>query len=207
MTGEGLAGRGDLSSLWLTTLQDVVGRAAHEVKDALNGVSLNLEVIRSRTGRPETAASALSSFATAAADQFDLLAIRTEALLFLLRSHQPASGQADVGLTLRHLGNLLVPATKSDGGRLEVTGAEHSVPTSAPAAAVRLSLASGLMAVTRAGGVSRCGLERGAETVVRFSHESAGSCTLDPAIAAALAEHNIRTQRSNGDLVIVFPGS
>lgn len=204
---EGLDGLRDVDSLWLATLQEVVGRAAHEVKDALNGVSLNLEVIRSRAGRPETAASALTSFATAAADQFELLAVRTEALLFLVRPHRPASGQPDVGLTLRHLGSLLVPATKSDGGTLEVTGAEHSVPSSAPAAAVRLVLAAGLMAVTRAGGASRCALERGAEIVVRFSHESAANCVLDPAIAAAVAEHNIRTQRSNGDLVIVFPGS
>ena len=45
----------DIDTLWLRTLEEVVNRAAHEVKDSLNGVSLNVEVVRSRADRPGAA--------------------------------------------------------------------------------------------------------------------------------------------------------
>ena len=213
----------DLDKLWLQTLHEIVGRAAHEVKDALNGVSLNLEVVRSRSasgrawssgahgdeegGRTSEEQAELLSFATAASEQLEILSARTESLLFLTRPHREASGPADVALTLRHLATLLVPATKADGGTLEVDGYERPAPTGAPAQAVRLALAAGVLTLTKEGGTSRCRLESGSDTVVRFSHESAGACTLDPPIAAALAGHTIRIERSGKDLVMVFPGS
>ena len=109
----------DLDGLWLDALQDVVGRAAHEVKDSLNGVSLNLEVIRSRTAAGGASANGtLAVFSMAAVEQLELLSMRTDAVLFLAR---PAKGQADVALILKHLACLLIPATKADGGRLAVT--------------------------------------------------------------------------------------
>jgi hypothetical protein len=40
----------DVERLWLAALQRAIGRASHDVKDSLNGVSVNLEVIRSRAG-------------------------------------------------------------------------------------------------------------------------------------------------------------
>lgn len=200
----------DLDRLWLATLHEVVGRAAHEVKDALNGVSLNLEVIRSRSERPGVDSQSLSSFATSAAEQLELLSARTESLLFLTRPHRAAAGPADVAVTLKHMATLLVPATKADGGSLEVEGYQRLAPTAAPAQAVRLALAAGLLALTKEGGSSRCRMESGSETsetVVRFSHESASTCSLDPAVALAIATHQIRTERSGNDLAIVFPGS
>jgi signal transduction histidine kinase len=194
----------DLDKLWLQTLHEIVGRAAHEVKDALNGVSLNLEVVRSRSASEQ---AELLSFATAASEQLEILSARTESLLFLTRPHREASGPADVALTLKHLATLLVPAIKSDGGALEVDGSQGAAPTAAPAQAVRLALAAGILTLTREGGTSRCRLESGSNTVVRFSHESAGACTLEPPIAAVLAGHTIRIERSGKDLVMVFPGS
>ena len=195
----------EVDRLWLRALQQVVGLAAHEVKDSLNGVSLNLEVIRSRASRPNGAGdnSTFAAFATAASEQLELLAIRTEAVLFLAR---PAREPADVAVVLGHLSSLLIPATKADGGRLAVEGYQTSAPTSAPAQATRLALAAGLLALTKDGNSGHCWLESGAEPVVRFSHESAVPCNLDPAIASAIAEHSIRTERSGSDLRIVFPG-
>ena len=38
-----------------TTLQQICGRAAHELKGALNGASVNLEVVRSRSTKPDAA--------------------------------------------------------------------------------------------------------------------------------------------------------
>lgn len=199
----------DIDLLWLQTLQDVVQKAAHEVKDALNGVSLNLEVIRSRSERGNADWSFMAGFATSATEQLELLSERTEALLFLSRTQRGANGAVDVAVTLKHLASLLVPAAKSDGGFLAVEGPQSSVTTAAPSVATRLALAAGLLALTKEGGLGsggRCRLESGDEIVVRFSHEPAGTLTLDPVIASALAEHSIHSKRSGSDLLLIFPG-
>jgi hypothetical protein len=152
----------------------------------------------------------------AASDQFELLSARTESILFLARppkmgnsgNPEPTSaGSADVALTLKHLATLFVPAIRADGGFLDAEGYEMPAPTTAPAPAVRLALATGLLLLARAGGPGRCRLETGSETVVRFSHESAVTGSLDPAITKVLADHRIRIQESGSELAIVFPGT
>ena len=193
----------DVDRLWLRTLEEVVNRAAHEVKDPLNGVSLNLEVIRSRSSGPVANGQSFASFATSASEQLEQLSARTEAVLFLAR---PARDPADVALTLKHLASLFVPTAKSDGGSLTVDGYERSTPTGAPGQATRLALAAGLLMLTRGGGDSRCHLDSNGGTVVRFSHESADTCSLDSAVAKAIAEHSISSVRSGSDLILRFPG-
>lgn len=195
---------GDLDCLWLATLQEVFNRGAHEVKDVLNGVSLNLEVIRSRAASPAPRVDGLDLFAMTAAEQLELLSARIEAVLFLAR---PAREPADVAVILRHLAALLVPATRADGGSLTVDGYWTSAPTRQPARATRLALASGLLALTRDGGTSRCRLETGSDIVVRFSHESAATRSIDPAIVSTITEHGIRHTRSDNDLLLVFQAS
>lgn len=196
----------ELDALWLHAFQDVVGRSAHEIKDALNGVCLNMEVVRSRSARGDSDSS-LAAFATAAANQLELLSARTEALLFLARLPKSPDDPADVAITLKHLATLLVPAVRADGGSLAIEGYNGSVITGAPAKPVRLALAAALLAHIKEGGGTRCVLQPGSDAVVRFSHESAEAGRLDPAVAAAIARHNIRTERSGSDLVIAFPGS
>jgi nitrogen fixation/metabolism regulation signal transduction histidine kinase len=220
----------DVTGLWQSTLQEVVQRAAHEVKDALNGVSLNLEVIRSRSqdeGGGVDAAS-IAGFAGAAAEQLELLTERTEALLALSRPPKPSAGPCDVAATLRQLAALLVPAARADGGQLVVDVRLKSAPTSASADGARLALATGLLGIIgnrgewgrladherHAAGRGRCTLhgdEEGVtsvpedEIVVRFSHESADTCSLDPAIAAAITSEGIRYELTGSDLSLVFP--
>jgi len=192
-----------VAALWLVTLQDIMDRSAHEVKDSLNGVSLNLEVIRSRSARPESAARDIATFAEAASGQFETLAARVEAMLALAR---PRSGAGDLAQALKLLSTLLVPAARADGRMLKVDGYEQSVPTAAPVQAVRLALASAMVSLVKGSRSGRCTLESAPEPVVRFSHESAADCSLDSAVADAIAGCNIRTRRSGHDLLIVFPG-
>jgi signal transduction histidine kinase len=192
----------DLEQLWLRALQDVIGRAAHEVKNALNGVHLNLEAIRSRSQREGAKPRDLAAMAGAAADQLEALTDQTESILFLTRAPRSSSQGADVGETLRHLSRLMIP-TFRDGSSLEVEGTATAAPTAASFTATRLALASGLLALARKDGAARCELQTGSETVVRFSHESGSS--LDAAVASALAEHQIRTENAGSDLLIVFP--
>jgi hypothetical protein len=111
---------------------------------------------------------------------------------------------ADVSETLRHLSRLMIP-TFRDGSFLAVEGTETPAPTAASYTAVRLALASGLLALAEQPGTARCALQTGSETVVRFSHESGSN--LDPAVASALAEHQIRIEHAGPDLLIVFPES
>jgi len=193
----------DVDRLWLRTLEEVVNRAAHEVKDSLNGVSLNLEVIRSRSSAAVANGQSFATFATSATEQLEQLSARTEAVLFLAR---PPRDPADVALTLKHLASLLVPTAKSEGGSLTVDGYEKSVPTSAPGQVTRLALAAGLLMLTKEGGCNRCHLDSTSETVVRFSHESAGTCSLDSTVAKAIAKHSISSVRSGSDLILRFPG-
>ena len=194
-----------VAALWLVTLQEIMDRSAHEVKDSLNGVSLNLEVIRSRTARAETASKDVVSFAEAASGQFETLTERVEAMLALTRPPR-AGGGADLARALKLLSTLLVPAARADGRVLKVDGHERSVPTSAPVLAVRLALASGMLSLVKGSRSGSCTLQSGLEPVVRFSHESAVTCSLDSAVADALAGCNINTRRSDHDLLIEFPG-
>jgi len=193
----------DLDRLWLRTLEDVINRAAHEVKDSLNGVSLNLEVIRSRSSAAYASAESFSAFAESATEQLDHLSARTEAVLFLAR---PAREPADVAVTLTHLASLLVPTAKSEGGSLVVEGPATSAPKAAPGQATWVALAAGLLLLIKEGGCGRCRLDVTNEIVVRFSHESAAACRLDPTIAKAIAEHSITNERSGMDLILRFPG-
>jgi signal transduction histidine kinase len=194
-----------LSGLWLATLQEVVGLAAHEVKNPLNGLSVNLEVVRSRIAAGRTDPAALTTFAEAAYQQLGMVIARSEALLRIARGHRPGDGPANVSQMLMDLGTLLGDVAAAKGGRLQLDGVKFGIQTSADPVAVRLALAVGVLALIKEGGVGLVRVEPGPETVVRFSHESAAVGDIDPAIAAALGP-SIRARRSDKDLQFVFPG-
>src|SRR5436190_20722153 len=105
----------ELDARWLAALARLVDRAAHELKGALNGVSINQEVIRSRAEQATASAASVSSFAAAAADQLDVVISLTEALLALTRR---ASEPVEVGAELRRIAILLGAAARSDGKRV-----------------------------------------------------------------------------------------
>lgn len=90
----------DVGAIWLLTLQRAVGRASHDVKDALNGVSVNIEVVRSRAARPDVPASAVQQFAEAAGQQLERLTLLIDAVLAVTRIER---SPADVGVMLRRI--------------------------------------------------------------------------------------------------------
>ena len=71
----------DTCALWLQAFQRAMARASHDVKDALNGVSVNIEVIRSRAARADARASAVAQFGEAAGHQLERLTTLLEAIL------------------------------------------------------------------------------------------------------------------------------
>src|SRR6476661_3813786 len=128
----------DVEVLWLATFQRAVGRASHDVKDALNGVSVNLEVVRGRAARPDASASAVAPFAEAAAQQLERLTSLLEALLALGRAErQPV----DVAGTLRRIAALCgASSSPTDAEVFVEQGNVESALTTVSGDAVRLAL-------------------------------------------------------------------
>jgi hypothetical protein len=133
-------------ALWLHTLQRAMDRASHDVNDALNGVSVNLEVIRSRAVRPDVAAVAVAPFSEAAAQQVELLSKLIEAVVALSRSER---APADVGLILRRIITLSAASSSSGDARVRLIddGTVGSTLTHVRGDAVRLALLAPLLEV------------------------------------------------------------
>jgi len=142
----GAAGRGaaeagvdaPLAGLWLACYERLVAAAAHEVNNALNGVAMNLEVVRLRA-RSGADAGALASFVAAGAEEHEVTVALVGALLALGRAPRQAAG-TDVAAVLGHAVALLAPVLRHQGVTIEVTSAERSVWTVAPPRAVRLAV-------------------------------------------------------------------
>ena len=133
----------DAGVLWLAALQRALGRAAHDVKDALNGVSVNLEVVRSRAGRADAPASAVAPFADAAAQQLERLTSLLDAVLALGRSERTP---ADVGITLNRIAALCSASSAATDARVTVRDVlQGDARTSVHGDAVRLALAAPLL--------------------------------------------------------------
>ena len=198
---------GDAEALWLDALQHVAARAAHEIKGALNGVCVNLEVVRSRAASQSAApASGLARFADAAADQMEELVAMNEALLALTRRPRDV---VDVITTTRQLVTLLGPAARSEGGELELVDGradgDAGGVTSASGAAVRLVLASAMLRALEKRTAATCRVEAGDSMVIRVECADGSGVELDPAVARAASEAGIRVEAGPGGLSLAFP--
>ena len=85
----------EFAAVWLAAQQQLVAAAAaHEIKNSLNGVSVNLAVVQSRLRRQQ-APESVTRFADAATSQLELLTVQVEALLALVRPPDRTSSQSD----------------------------------------------------------------------------------------------------------------
>jgi signal transduction histidine kinase len=133
---------GEVERRWLVALQQLTGRVAHELRNALNGVAVNLEVVRSRAGREGLAASALGSFAGSASDQLEQVIGMTDALLALARAGQEPVA---IGRITDQVAALVRPVLAANGGALELA-VEGERTTRIPSSAARLFIAATLQA-------------------------------------------------------------
>jgi signal transduction histidine kinase len=131
---------------WLATLQALTGSVAHELRNALNGVAVNLEVVRSRSGRDGVPASALGSFAGSASGQLEQVITMTDALMALARAGQEPAG---IGRMADQVAALIRPVLTASGGSLELE-VEGEGRTRVPAAAARLFVAATMRAAVEA---------------------------------------------------------
>jgi len=207
-------GAAEVEGLWLATLQRALGRASHDVKDALNGVAVNLEVVRGRAARADARAAAVAPFADAAAQQLERLTTLVEAVLALGRAErQPA----DVAVTLQRLATLCAASSSPADAEVFVEmGDVESAVTSVPGVAVRLALAAPMLALVngtdraaRASAV-RCVVQAGEGGTVVTIGAAGRRAAMPDDVADAVRAAGVRWaggtagQESN-DLSLVFP--
>lgn len=200
----------EVGELWLSVLQRAMARASHDVKDALNGVSVNLEVIRSRSARPDTPAAAVANFGEAAGQQLDRLTTLIEAVLALGRKERDP---ADVAITLRRIVTVCgASSSMADAAVLLVDSTDGAASTTRVAGmAVRLALLGTLLDVVA--GVSRaerasavtCEL-RGTPDAVQVRISADGRRAAVPEWASAvLSDAGVRWTDAGNELSLEFP--
>ena len=69
----------------LQAVREIIRRAGHEIRNALNGIAVNTEVVRSRSAR-ETSPQEVASFAERALSQVGEASALTDGLLALVNS-------------------------------------------------------------------------------------------------------------------------
>lgn len=201
-----------VDELWLRTLERVAARAAHEIKGALNGVSVNLEVVRARAAKTDAPAAAVANFADVAAGQLEAVVDMSEAMLQLARAPR---APADVAVTVRRLAALLRPAARAEGRALEIVETTDIGPMGAGAGwtqgnAVRLAVASAMLAGLDCRGDVRCRVATQAEDATLLDvectgPEAAGAPTLEPDITNAVSEAGIAVRSTARGISLAFP--
>lgn len=207
---------GEVERRWLAALQQLTGGVAHELRNALNGVAVNLEVVRSRAAREGVAASALGSFAGSASDQLEQVITMTDALLALTRAGQePAS----IGRIADQVAALVRPVLAAGGGSLELV-VESEGATSVSASTARLFVAATLQAAAHAvhpssgaaenrGTSLSCrvrpadGRVKGVE--LRVEGAFARTPALDPGLAQLAEENGVGVQPAESSITSTFP--
>jgi hypothetical protein len=102
-----------LSTLWLDEFGRLTNHVLHGLRNGLQGVGINLEVIRSRTEHGGGDCGDLRTFASNASRQFEDVSAQVEALAYLSKN---TSGGTEVGPILRAIAVLL-----NAGGKRRVT--------------------------------------------------------------------------------------
>lgn len=194
-----------VDELWLDVLQQVSARTSHELKGALNGVAVNLEVVRSRSARPDAGAAAVAPFAASAADQLDAVVGMTEALLKLAR---PPREPVDIVETLDCLASLVAPSARAEGGSLRIESHREIAGSVARARGnvVRLLIGATILEALSRKGDIRCRVDVGEETVVGIECVDAeGPLELSPDVMAVAAAADIRVHTEGQSISLTFP--
>jgi signal transduction histidine kinase len=190
-----------VDELWLRSYQKLAAYVAHDLKGALNGVSVNLEVVRSRAEREGTLASDVQRYSRSACDQ---LAVVIRATTSLLTAGRAMKGPVEVTAIARNLVSLVADTAANDGIRVDLE-VEGGMPaeTRASANAVRLAIAEPLLAAISA---------KQPVTVRVRSHptpavdiHAAGLDAVVSEVHGALTADGIETNTAGHGISITFP--
>ncbi len=199
----------DVGALWLQMLQRAMARAAHDVKDALNGVSVNLEVIRSRAERPDMPAASVLQFAEAASNQLDRLTRLLDAVLVLGRSErQPV----DIAATLRRVATICSASSSNADAAVTVTedGMLDSTASRVDGSVARIALLAPLLEAstgadrsTRASDLA-CALSTGADAIRVTMSAAERRVAMPEQVAEILRAGGVRWTEDENTLSLFF---
>jgi hypothetical protein len=197
-----------VEALWLRTQRLVAARAAHEVRNALNGVAVNLAVVQGRLARAG-AAESLTRFTDAATGELERLTAQVEALVALAGAPR---GPADVAALARQTSTLI---GRGGGGgpalTLAAPAAGVALTRVAPEAARTLVLAALAGEAAEPGAAPRdraCEVSVEASGTVRLAVQGDDAPVFDPPLEALAAAAGVETSRPAAtELVLVFPAA
>ena len=170
---------------------------AHDLRNALNAVAVNLEVVRGRSARGAEAA-AIAPFAATASAQLELALAATEALLGFARAEPEP---ADVGVIVERLERLLAVRGAGQAKPAVTRGAV----TSAPADLVRAVVARSVLSAIQAGGAAPCEITVSDGIFLRVTGGDDSAPSLDPELVTLASVWGVRTATRGHSLELSFP--
>lgn len=105
-------------------IREVVRRAGHEIRNALSGASVNVEVVRSRTARDSGQAD-ISTFAERASSQISEASSLTDGLLALVSSVLAAQAQGTLSTAGHGAGTQIELMIYGDAAAIVVSDIER----------------------------------------------------------------------------------
>jgi signal transduction histidine kinase len=190
-----------VDELWLATLQKLAAGVAHDLKGALNGVSVNLEVVRSRSEKEASTGADVHRFAANAAEQLGVVIRATTALLSLARGTR---GPVEVSMVAKQVASLLDDMSPV-GGRIQLSiDGGMSAETGAPVSAVRLVIAECLMAASEGSQPTKVRVTGIPSPCVHISPGRVPALSVD--VEAALWAAGIQINTDGHGISISLPG-
>ena len=185
--------------MWADTLQSLANVVAHDLRNALNAVAVNLEVVRSRSARGAEA-SAIAPFAATASTNFETAAAAAEALLALVR---PEPGRVDIAAVVTRLARLL--AVRARGGLEVIDLSDGRAATSAPPDIVRTAVARSVLAAVDGDEGAACEIAVDDGIFLRVTGATRVPPPPDSDLVAAALEQGIRITLRERSIELRFP--
>jgi len=191
----------EAATLWAQTLQSLANVVAHDLRNALNAVAVNLEVVRSRSARGADA-FAIAPFAASAATNFETAASAAEALLTFVR---PEPGRVDVAAVVARLARLL--AVRPGAGLQVVDLSDGRAATAAPPDIVRAAVARSVLAAVVAEDGAACEIAVDDGIFLRITGATRVPPPPDSDLVAAALEQGIRIAPRERSIELRFPAA
>jgi len=199
-SGGRVAPQGDESAmLWADTLQSLANVVAHDLRNALNAVAVNLEVVRSRSARGAEA-PAVAPFAATAAKNFETAAAAAEALLSFVR---PEPGRVDVAAVVGRLAQLL--AVRAGAGLQVIDRSDGRATTAVPPDIARAAVARSVLAAVGADEGAACEIAVDDGIFLRITGATRVPPLPDSELVAAALEHGVRLTSRERSIELRFP--
>lgn len=187
------------AAAWVEALAALAALVAHDFRNTLNAVAVNLEVVRGRSARGAEAA-AIAPFAATALAQFEVASAGVEGMLALCRAE---AGPADVTNVADSVARVL--AIRGDGTvRLTASGAEGAL-TSVPPSVVRALVARAVLSALGDGETATCEIDVRDGILVRVRGAASVPPSLDPQLAAVASLFAVGIATSGDTLELRLP--